>query len=407
MSIAIRPARDGEVRTWLTVVETAFGEALHPEGWSLFERIVEPDRVLVATDEERIVGGGAAFSYRLSTPGGAVPAAGVTAVGILPSHRRQGGLTALMRRQLADVRARGEPVAILWASEGAIYQRFGYGMATAAANLTAGQHRVRFREDPGPEGSLRIVDRAEAAELFPPIHAALATQVAGVFSRTPSWWEVEVLADPEHRRQGRGPLTFVVFEADGRPEGYLLYRVAQEWRDGVSNSSLHVVELVATTSRAERELWRFCFGHDLIATVRAGLLPVDLSLFHQVHDPRALALSLTDGLWLRVVDVAGALEARAYGAADRLVLELRDAFQPELAGRWRVDTGGDRPRAVRTDDPVDLALSVNELGALYLGAWSATSLARAGRIEERRPGALRRADATFRWDRQPWCPQVF
>ncbi len=107
MTVHIRPLKEGELRTWVDAVTTAFGEGSRDDDFTAFERIAEPDRILVAADGDAIVGGGGAFTYRLTVPGGEIDAAGVTAVGILPTHRRQGGLTQFMSRQLDDISRRG------------------------------------------------------------------------------------------------------------------------------------------------------------------------------------------------------------------------------------------------------------------------------------------------------------
>ncbi|MBA2275605.1 MAG: GNAT family N-acetyltransferase [Chloroflexi bacterium] len=403
MTVHIRPLKEGELRTWVDAVTTAFGEGSRDDDFTAFERIAEPDRILVAADGDAIVGGGGAFTYRLTVPGGEIDAAGVTAVGILPTHRRQGGLTQLMSRQLDDVSRRGEPLAILWASEGSIYQRFGYGLATLEARLEVPRASSAFRRVADREGTTRIVSRETAAASFPPIYDSIRATTAGFFGRSSAWWDVEVLDDPEHRRHGAGPKTFVVYECEGSAEGYLIYRIGGEW----AKRTLEVRELMATTPRAQRELWRFCFGHDLITTISAERQPVEHPLLLLAAEPRKLEMKVGDALWLRILDVPGALSARAYQAGDRLVLEISDSFRSETGGRWSIDTTGGRPRVERTEDPADMALDITDLACLYLGAFHTTDLALAGRTTELTEGARRRADAMFRTDRQPWCPQVF
>ncbi|CAN5675240.1 GNAT family N-acetyltransferase [soil metagenome] len=403
MSIRIRPLAEGELRAWSQAVYTAFGEESRDDDFASFERIAEPDRILAAVDGEAIVGGGGAFTYRLTVPGGEVGAAGVTAVGILPTHRRQGALTQLMQAQLDDVAGRGEPVAILWASEGSIYQRFGYGLAALEARLEVPRAHSAFRLPATPEGAARIVDRETAAGRFPAVYEALRASTPGFFDRSSAWWDVEVLDDLEHHRRGAGPKRFVLYEVDGAVEGYLIYRIAGDWQ----KRALEVRELMATSPRAMRELWRFCFGHDLITAIRAGRQAVDHPLLLLAAEPRHLELKAGDGLWLRIVDVAGALSGRGYAASDRVVLAISDSFRPQNAGCWVLDTTGERPRAERTDEAPDIALDITDLACLYLGAFSADDLARAGRSTESTEGARARLDALFRTDRKPWCPQVF
>jgi len=403
MSIRIRSLADGELRAWSQAVYTAFGGESRDDDFASFERIAEPDRILAAVDGEVIVGGGGAFTYRLTVPGGEIGAAGVTAVGILPTHRRQGALTQLMQAQLDDVARRGEPVAILWASEGSIYQRFGYGLAAVEARLEVPRARSAFRLAIEPEGATRMVTRAMAAQQFPAVYEAIRAVTPGFFDRSSAWWDVEVLDDPEHHRRGAGPKRFLLYEVGGQVEGYLIYRTAGDWE----KRALEVRELMATSPRATRGLWRFCFGHDLITTIRAGFQPVDHPLLLLAAEPRHLELKVGDALWLRILDVAGVLSGRSYAASDRLVMEIADSFRPQTAGRWALDTTGDVPHVERTDEPADIALDINDLACLYLGAFSAGDLARAGRTTEATDGAWARLDALFHTDRKPWCPQVF
>jgi predicted acetyltransferase len=406
--LEVRPLREGELHPYLKAVSRAFGEELADDDFLSGQRVFEPERVFVAADGEAIVGGGASFSFQLTVPGGAtIGAAGVTAVGTLPTHRRRGALKRTMRLLLEDARQHGDPVAILWASQGSIYQRFGYGIATVRGEFDILQSRAVYRTDMPPVGSTRLIDTEEAKRLLPPVYEQLRARTPGFISRTPTWWESEILSDPERWRRGAGPKAVVVHEVDGVPDGYLIYRVKNDWDAGASKSTLIVRELMGTTPQAQRELWRFCFGHDLIHTVRAHDQPPDHPLMLMLAEPALLRFVLGGQLWLRIVDVAAALEARSYTAADRVVLELTDAFLPELAGRWLLDTNGDRPRIERTDAAADLALDVTDLACLYLGAFSATELAEAGRTSELNPGIRERLDGMFRVTRKPWCPTGF
>ncbi|MBA2571107.1 MAG: GNAT family N-acetyltransferase [Chloroflexi bacterium] len=407
MTIEIRDLRADELRPWLVAVETAFGEGVREERIPGFERIIEGDRILAAVDGDAIVGGGAIFSLGLTIPGGELPAAGVTAVAILPTHRRRGALTELMRRQFHDARERGESLAFLWASEGSIYQRFGYGLASLSSSIEIPQSRGGFRTDSAPEGALRFIQRDEAAKVFPAIYDDVRRRTPGFFTRSADWWEIEVLDDPEWRRGGAGPRFHAVHEVDGQPEGYVSYRIREDWDWTGFKSALEVRELFGTSHRAIRELWRFCFSVDLVATVKASLGRPDHPLLLMLAEPRRLKLTLGDALWLRILDVAGALAPRSYAASDRVVLELSDHFLPDQAGRWALDTTGDSARVQRTDAAPDLALDVTDLGALYLGGFTVAELARAGRTSELTVEAGRRVDAMFATDQRPWCPQIF
>jgi predicted acetyltransferase len=134
--------------------------------------------------------------------------------------------------------------------------------------------------------------------------------------------------------------------------------------------------------------------------VESHILDPASGLWLGVTDPRRLRLKLTDGLWLRLVDVEAALRARSWASDDSLVLEVRDEFCPWNEGRYRTGEG-------RVDEAPDIVLSAADLASAYLGGVDVYALAAAGRIEERTAGAVARADALFRTALPPFCPEVF
>jgi predicted acetyltransferase len=405
--IEIRGIEEAEFRPWFDAVESAFGEALTDEQFSEAGKIFETERVVAAFDEGLCVGGGAAFSYRLSVPGGIdVGAAGVTAVGVMPTHRRRGILRSVMARQLADVRAAGEAVAMLWASEGVIYQRFGYGLASLNGGFDLPRARAVFRHPSEWAGRVRLVDRARALEAFPPVYEAVRRQTPGFFSRHTAWWQ-DTLADPEYRRRGASQKFYALYERDGQPAGYAMYRVKHEWGAADSRNEVRVLETMAVDPVAEHDVWRYLFGIDLIDRIVTRLGPPDPPLLLALSQPEMLGLKIGDGLWLRLVDVPAALAGRGYGGDGEIVLEVRDEFMPEVAGRWRLAVADGRARVEPTTDAAELALEINDLGSVYLGGFSFADLARAGRTAELASGARQRADRLFSTDRAPWCPQIF
>src|SRR3954447_23947704 len=246
MSIEVRPCRSvEEVRDALNAISRYFGHVNDVESAERFLQRMDIDRVHAAWDGDRIVGGTGAFTYRMSVPGGAVPTAGVTVVGVLPSHRRRGVLTALMRDQLEDCRARGEAAAYLWASEATIYPRFGYGVAALTGDMTLARERTAFAQPSEPRGSVRLVDVEEAARTFPPLYEQVFAQRPGLFSRSESWWEGRRLISPPWEPNALRRLALL--ELDGEPAGYAIYVVSQEWAHGSSVGKVTVVEAIAPT----------------------------------------------------------------------------------------------------------------------------------------------------------------
>ncbi len=404
MDIEVRPcASVDQLREALDAISHYFGQENQVEDAERFAQWIEVERMHAAFDGDRIVGGAGAFTYRMSVPGGAtVPAGGVTVVGVLPTHRRRGVLTSMMKAQLEDCRARGDLVAYLWASEATIYGRFGYGLASRIGSLRLAQDRSRFARPFAPRGTVRLVGLEEAARSFPALYDQLAAQRPGMFSRSKAWWETRRLFDDPARRQG-GPLNRALLELDGAPAGYALYRVKQDWQYGYSRGVVTIGEVVTPTPEATRELWRWLFDFDWTSEFSADLLPLDHPLFLLLAEPRRLQFTLNDGVWLRLVDLPGALAARSYAAAEPVVLEVADALLPENAGRWRVSSRG----AERTDQEPDLRLDVAQLGSVYLGGFDFAGLARALLVEELTPEAAHRADELFRTGIEPWCAEIF
>jgi predicted acetyltransferase len=404
--IEVRPY-EGDAWSFFSAVELPFGWTPRREDLDVFEPLIELDRALGAYDGDRLVGTAGIFSMQVTVPGGELPMGGVTMVGVHPTHRRRGVLREMMRQQLETMHRRREPLAGLWASEGAIYQRFGYGMATLGARFQVDRGRTAFREQREAVGSLRLLDADAAAGVFPQVFAAIRPQRGGVFERSEAWWRSEFFYDPEHQRNGGSTAAYVLHETDGAPTGYARYRLFPEWDERGPKYTLEVHEAAATTPAANRELWRYLFDVDLVGTIRARNLQVDHPLPLLVAEPRRLGWGIGDALWLRIVDLVAALEGRSWAADDGLVLEVTDETCAWNRGRWRLVAEGGSARVTATTDAADLALDIRDLGAIYLGGIGVPALVQAGRVTEISDGAADRLDAMLRVPLAPWCPQIF
>ena len=293
-------------------------------------RILPVDRAHGAWEDGRAIGGAAALPFVLTVPGGRLRAAGVSAVGVLPTHRRRGVLRALMRAQLDDCRQRGEPVAYLWATEDTIYGRYGYGIASVSGEIEIARERTAYHDHVSSEGpsDARLVALEEAEALVAPVYERVASATPGMFARAPAWWQARVLDDPDWRRAGGGHLQCVVVNVGGGPAAYALYRVNVGTDRGVPTGAIDVLEAVGDSPEATRAVWRYLLDIDWTARVKARLLPLDHPLFLLLAEPRRLRFSVRDGLWVRLVDVGAALSARSYGARDSVVIEVVDEFCP-------------------------------------------------------------------------------
>jgi predicted acetyltransferase len=408
VDIEVRPIEPREFDEVMRVASLAFGhESIEEE--VRFERLVfEPERSLAAFDGQAMVGETMVASFHLTVPGGVLPTAGVTSVAVSPTHRRRGVMTALTRRQLDDVRERGEPLAALYASESAIYGRFGYGLASFKAEIGIERAHTAFAGPEHEPRSIRVISKEEALAAYPAVFETVRPHRPGFHDRNEAWWQYN-FQDPErgHHRQGFNSYIYALCDGPEGPDGYVVYRTKNDWDGGHPNGILEVVEQIAANTDAYAALWRYCFDVDLMARTSAWMRPIDEPLMHMLADPRRLRFTVQDGLWVRLVDVPGALAGRRYLAEGKLVLEVKDPFCSWNEGRYELVGGPDGAECSSSDAEPDLVLSAADLAALYLGGVRFDTLRQAGRVLENVAGAVRRADAMFTWDPPPWCPDMF
>ncbi|MEV2275501.1 GNAT family N-acetyltransferase [Nocardiopsis sp. NPDC049922] len=366
------------------------------------------DRILVATDGDEVVGAVNAFPFEMTMPGGPRPVAGVTGVGVWPTHRRRGVLSALMRRQLRDLRDRGESLAALWASEGGIYGRFGYGAASMEAELTVAQpHSALIPDAPrDPALTLRLLGAEEARDQVAEVFRRQAPAQIGRFQREEVWWD-RALKDTRDARGDRSALKVaLVSDADG-PVGYALYRTRAEYGQAGWYSELRVNELVAATPAARVALYDHVFNRDLVARVVVENTAVDDPLWNLLADRQRIGAVPITALWMRLVDVPAALVGRSYAAPVETVVEVADRYAPWNAGRWRIKADEDGAGVELTDDAPDLSLDVSHLGAAFLGQHTLAARVAAGVVTEHTPGAAARLDAALRVPHAPVCGMIF
>lgn len=410
MSIEIRPITPDEFPAFVRVPQTAFGHGMPSDEEMEMERAgFEYDRSVAAVEDGRILGTAGAYSFQLTLPGSTqIPAAGVSWVSVLPTARRRGIFRQMMTHQLTDIRRRDEALAILYASESLLYGRFGYGAATTSVGFEIDPKRATFLDPAVPEGTVRLVDKEEAQSIIPDIYDQARRQQPGELNRSPARWD-NYFQDLERWRDGMSTRFYLIYEnSSGHAEGYLGYRIREKWDQGLAQNILSVGDMKAVTDEALLALWQYCLGVDLVGTVQTQTRPPDEPLRWILADPRRLRVThLTDGLWVRLLDIPAALEARRYMIKGSLSLEVHDQVRPETSGCYQLDGSPSGATCRRIDRDPDLILSVNDLGAAYLGGVSFTTLAAAGRVQQRTPGSLIRASLMFASERAPWCSTDF
>ncbi len=399
-----------DVDAFVRAGEAAFGLVADDDDIAFYSNLFDPDYAIAVYDEGRIVATASANPFELTLPAGAgqpfpaITVPGVTAVGVHPTHRRRGLLTAMMRRQIRDYRARGLLLAILTASEGAIYSRFGYGLASSFHSVALNTRQAALRAGAPGGGQIRLLDVDDARKVLPEVHDEWRRRRPGEISRLSPWWD-RYFDDPEKDREGGGGQFHAVHESTrGRPDGWATYRYHSSWGHGLPAHRVDLRGLVALDQAAHAALWRYLLELDLVGELTAAVVPADEPLRWLLNDPRQMRVTdVGDHLWVRIIDVPRALAARGYSTEDELVLDVRDE------GCFQLETGlaSGSCRTARKGERVELTLGLSELGAIYLGGVRPSVLAAAGRVVEERAGALARADAAFRGPVAPYCSTDF
>jgi predicted acetyltransferase len=390
------------------VDEIAFSYTWDPQSSTIPEDDhLEIERTHLASVDDDPVGIASAYTMRVSTPGGGeLPMAGVTWVGVLPTHRRRGVLTELMREQLLDVHRRGEPVAGLFASEPGIYGRFGYGHAVPQVHMTVRRGATALRAPDAAGLQARIVPVAEVERAVAEVYDAVRCERAGMPARPHDWW-LATVDDPPSQRSGASELRALLVSDGARTRAYALYSAKEEWANGSAEGVLTVREALAADAAASGVLWSTLLSTDLIGSFELRRMAPDDVLLHQLVDPRRARPELRDGMYLRLVDLPTALSARAYATTWSGVVAVSDALCPWNEGRWRLDLGNDETSVQRTEDEADVELDVAELGATYFGGVALAARANAGFVRERTPGAVRSLSTALRHEPAPVCPFGF
>jgi predicted acetyltransferase len=403
-----RTAREDDWSDIVLLLSEAFIEDSTDEWAEIEHGVFEPDRtVLAETETGEKAGVSSAFTRDLITPGGVVPAAHVTMVSVSSLHRRRGILTNMISRLHDEGLRRKEPVAVLWASEGRIYQRFGYGLGALRHRLEIDLSETEFRPDarPAGDGSLRKGSMADLDSLIK-VYDQVFRDRPGWSSRDERWWTY-VTSDPKEGRNGATAQRITLHEGPDGVDGYMLWRAKAEWNSPTAAGAVIVRELTAANPEAYRALWQHAMSVDLTRNVVLRMGATDEPLTSLLTEPRAMGARAMDSLWVRILSVPEALAARRYAAPIDVVLDVADRDFPDNNRRWRLIGSPDTASCAPTDDPADLSLDIATLSSAYLGGPTLGALGAGGRVRERKPGALATASIAFGWHRQPSAIESF
>lgn len=394
MDVEIRYARADEFAKVLELDSVAFGIE-HPEAdLELLALEVDPELVRVAVEGDRVAGFSAETPVPLSVPGGTdVRALGLTWVGVDVTHRRRGILRALLERQLRDAAEAGYAASVLGASEGGIYGRHGYGVATLTRHVRVRRRRTELTM-PVDTSAIRRVDAAEARMLLPSLYERWRAVTPGAVGMTANRWEF-TLRDAEHLRRGASQAYYLV-----HPDGFVSYRLKPDWTGGEPQHLCWLETYAPITAEAHAALWQLLLSLDLVGTIESFRVPIDDPIALLVSDPRRVeSVWVSDGMWLRPLDVPTLLGSRRYDVEVDAVLAVDDPLLG--SARYRLAGGPDGAACTRTDAAADVYLDVSALGAVSLGGTRVAQLARAGQVQAEDAGLLARLDRAFLADRAP------
>lgn len=408
MEYEIRTITEDELDPYSQQLARTFGNDYNPENLEYRKQIFEFDRNIAVFDRGMIAGTAGIFSFQMTVPGGRqLGCAGVTMVTVRSTHRRQGVLTSMMRKQLHDIRDRGEPLAALWASEASIYGRFGYGIAIQCMEVKIEREWSALRFGVDSPGQVRLVDADEARDKWPAAWERAGADMPGWVSRTPTWWDIRIFRDPKDWRDGWTANYYAQYEdTSGDVRGVARYRIKQNWDGGVPNAKLRVEEFAAETPEAYAGLWRFITSVDLVGTIEMENASVDEPLYWMLADSRRLERKNFDSIWVRLVDIEGALGGRNYATEGRVVFRVDDPFLPWCDGSFELEGGPEGAVCRATNASPDIELSAADLATVYLGGARIEALSRAGRVMGD-TDAIRVAGVMLGCERTPYCAEHF
>lgn len=407
--IEIRSLRDEDLERFLTAMSGPFGFDLPEDAegrTAVLERmnkLFEPERARCAFDDGRIVGTLGAFSFQMTVPENTVPVAGTTQVTVAVTHRRQGLLRQMMLSHLEEAVEHGDVAAALWASDSAIYGRFGFGMAAWGTEIEIDRRHTdlhRLAAEPAP---VEIADAGDIRQPAIEVYDRVRMQTPGLMSHNEGWWD-RILGDPPWGRGGASMARYALVTENGHPTGWTKYRLKDVEGDGHPAQDVIVVQLYATSPGAWAGLWNHVMSHDFGHTIRAGRRPLDDPIHSLLRGVRRAKTKLMDSLWVRILDVPRMLESRVYSTAGSIGIAVHDPLG-YAAGSYRLETDGSSATVSLADD-ADVEMDIEDLSALSLGGRSAVEMAMAGRISGS-PSDVDRLDTLFRGTRAPWSPVVF
>lgn len=410
---------DAKTTNYIHAVRAGFHDK-RVSGEKLLQRVnraIADDRVFTAAytqesydhalDSDIPVATFAHFEKNVNVGGGKlIPAHLITWVTVRPTHRRRGLLRRLMTENLSNAADAGYPFAALTVTEGGIYRRFGFGAASWLTDLEV-DTSPGFQLISEPDRRVEMCDAKALQELAPQIYAEFQKKSPGAIGRQQALYDFAAGHDLESGEADDAVRGALHYDENGKPDGFVSFKhkAGDDW----SHGTLELLDFIAVSNDAYSALWAFLGAIDLSVKVKFNNAAHQSPLPWLLTDPRrAKIVNENDGIWLRILDVKKALEARAWLVGGELTLRINDDMG-FADGTYRLVSDGQEATVTKLDDgePADLEMNVSELGSLYLGGADPVVLARAGRITEVRPDAALEARSLFALERAPYTPNDF
>ncbi len=405
MSIEIRPAKDDEMGQLGLIGAYVYAGAFGDGEDNVITQSNRAEWTLCAFDGPNMVASYSTLPFTMRANGSAMALGGVSTVGTLPEYRRRGLVRKITERSFADMRERGQSVAALWASQAAIYQRYGYATASAMCRYTIDTIDIRLLEEAASDLTVTRVPLAQAFDDIRDIYRTYVADRVGYLHRSKPLWTGNALEDQE----ASGPVNVAICrDGAGNNVGYLVYTLRAGKVDNEARSQEIVVRDCAWLNiDSLRAMWAFLGKHDLVGRVTWTGVATDDPAPELLAEPRLLHREVGEGYWMRLIDVETALAERGYSADGCVSLGIAsDPLAPWNEGTFRLEVSNGEAHVSRTDASPDIELSIKTLCSAFSGYHRVTALHNWGLVSGR-PAAVANADALLATRYAPHCPDHF
>ncbi len=405
MPTEIRPATESEMGEYGHLGAYVYGGSFGEGAESTNATANRPEWTLCAFVDGQMASMFCTIPFTMRAGGNPVPMGGISSVGTLPEFRRQGLSRKLMTQALADMRENGQPVASLWASQAAIYQRYQFAATTVLRSYTIDSADVILNDGSDSKCTVRRVTVEAGFDTVKSLYIDFIQNRMCYLHRARPLWQNNMLEAVSED----GPTEIAVsYDQEGQPVGYVIYSLRSgKVNHSARNQELKVREIIWLNLEAYKSLWQFLGAHDLVGRITWNSAPADDPIYELLAEPRLLQARDNEGIWFRIVDATAALAARGYEGSGRINIGINeDRLTPWNNGTFELDVTDGAGEVKKTSAAADIQLSLKSLASLYTGFRSARDLANWGLLEADAE-AVNLAESIFRTASAPHCPDHF